>query len=60
MPVASELLRLWAPLCRAGDPALDGGSRAPSRGWAQPFHLLVTPKLEETGPPGRPRGPETW
>ena len=54
VPVESELLRLWVPLCWAGDPALDGGSRAPPRGWAQPFHLkkpgfhlLVMPKLKE-------------
>lgn len=60
MPVESELLHLWVPLCWAEDPALDGGSRAPhppevgpaiSLQETQQFHLLVMLKLKETGGP---------
>lgn len=66
MPVESELLHLRVPLCWAGDPALDGGSRAPHPPEVGPARFTsrnpaVSPsgdaKLKETGAPrGRPRG----
>lgn len=51
-PVESELLRLRARLCRAGDPALDGGSRAPPEAGLSRFAFWRCQSWETGDPQG--------